>query len=209
MRAIALVLVAAATGCGNLTPGGIGEATLAVTGNVPAPAPAPGLPGFVAAPVTAPLPSSHDSIDEAEEAEGKVHVKFRVSLVSAGGFETRLGPEEIELEVDLQGVEEPPEVTQQVTATRYTQIRFVFTEIKAEVEGGLVINGTPVMGELHVELEDVSLLVTRPVDLDVPDGGSVQLTLDLNAPAWLTAVDPVTLTVDEQVFADLIDVVTP
>lgn len=51
--------------------------------------------------------------------------------------------------------------------------------------------------------------VTRAIDVDVTDGQSVVLTLNLNAPARLTAVDPVTLSTNEQVFADLINVVAP
>jgi hypothetical protein len=203
----ALLVTVGAAACGNVTPGGVGEATVEVTGNVPqsTPTPAPAL-GGVAAQLSE--PATTDSIDEAEEAEGQVHVRFLVSLVAESGSETRLG-EEIEVEVDLQGADGPEVARELITATRYTELRLVFTEIKAEVEGGLIINGVPVVGELHVELEDVSLLVTRPIDLDVEDGESVAILVDLNAPAWLTAVDPLTLSVDETVFADLINVVTP
>jgi hypothetical protein len=194
--------------CGNLTGGGLGEATVAVTGNVPPPI-LPPLSSLVAA--EAPFaPTSHDlDDDEADEAEGSVRVRFLVSLVSERGSETRLGDDEIEVEVDLQGLEELDVVTEFIPAIRYTELRIVFTEIKAEVEGGLVINGQPVIGELHVELEDLALLVTRPIDLDVGHGDAVSLLVDLNAPAWLTAVDPVTLSIDQNVFADLVNVVIP
>lgn len=205
----ALGLLLAAGACGNLTPGGIivGEATVAVTGDVPPPIPTP-QPSLIAGgePIA---PTSHEGIDEADEAEGQVHVRFMVSLVSESGSETRLGDEEIEVQVDLQGADEPPVVTQLVPAVRYTELRLVFTEVKAELDVGSVINGQPVDGEVRVELEDVSLLVTRPIDLDVTGGQQVRLVVDLNAPAWLTAVDPVLLTIDQAVFADLINVVIP
>ena len=205
-RSLTVVFTLAIAACGNLTGGGLGEATVSVTGDVPPAIPAPqssllATEGLVA-------PSSHEP-DEADEAEGSVHVRFLVSLVSERGSETRLGDEEIEVEVDLQGADEPPVVTETIPAVRYTELRIVFTEIKAEVDAGLIINGVPVTGELHVELEDMSLLVTRPIDLDVNHGQSVSLLLDLNAPAWLTAVDPVTLAIDETVFADLVNVVIP
>jgi hypothetical protein len=132
-----------------------------------------------------------------------------VSLVSESGSETQLGENELEVEVDLQGADEPEVVTQVIPAVRYTELRLVFTEIKAEVQGGLVINGIPIIGELHVELQDVSLLVTRPIDLDVNHGEQVRVLVDLNAPAWLTAVDPITLAIDETVFAGLVNVVIP
>lgn len=207
--AAVLGLALAAGACGNLTPGGIivGEATVAVTGDVPPPIPT-SQASLVAggAPVA---PTSHEEVDEADEAEGQVHVRFLVSLVSESGSETRLGDEEIEVQVDLQGADEPPVVTQLIPAVRYTELRLVFTEVKAELDLGSVINGQPVEGEVRVELEDVSLLVTRPIDLDVTLGQQVRLVVDLNAPAWLTAVDPVLLTIDETVFASLINVLIP
>ena len=203
-QSLALVLTLAA--CGNLTGGGVGEATLSVTGNVPPPIPAP--QSSLVATAGPVAPSSHEP-DEADEAQGSVHVRFLVSLVSERGSETRLGDEEIEIEVDLQGADEPPVVKELIPAVRYTELRIVFTEIKAEVSDGLIINGQLVTGGVHVELEDLALLVTRPIDLDVGHGQSVSLLVDLNAPAWLTAVDPITRTINESVFADLVNVVIP
>ncbi len=205
-RTFALILTLALAACGNLTGGGIGEATLSVTGDVPPPIPAP--QSSLAAAEGPVARTSHEP-DEADEAEGSVHVRFLVSLVSESGSEVGLGEEEIEVEVDLQGADDPDVVTDLVPAVRYTELRIVFTEIKVEVEGGLVINGVPVLGELHVELEDVALLVTRPIDLDVGHGDAVSLLVDLNAPAWLAAVDPVTRSINQDVFADLVNVVIP
>jgi hypothetical protein len=54
----------------------------------------------------------------------------------------------------------------------------------------------------------VNVPVTRPIDIEVSDGQSVDLVVDLNAPAWLAALDPVTRTIDESVFAGLVNVVT-
>ena len=68
-----------------------------------------------------------------------------------------------------------------------------------------MIDGVPV-NEVHVELEDLSLLVERPLDLDVTPGSSWELVVDLNTLAWLEAVDPLTGAVDELVFADLVNV---
>jgi hypothetical protein len=201
LRVLSLILTLGIAACGNLTGGGIGEATVAVTGNEPGPAPS-------ASYAAASEPIAPTS-DEADEAEGQVRVRFLVSLVSESGSETQLGENELEVEVDLQGADEPEVVTQVIPAVRYTELRLVFTEIKAEVQGGLVINGIPIIGELHVELQDVSLLVTRPIDLDVNHGEQVRVLVDLNAPAWLTAVDPITLAIDETVFAGLVNVVIP
>jgi len=64
----------------------------------------------------------------------------------------------------------------------------------------------PVVGEVRVELEDVALVVTRPLNLDVGDGESVFLLIDLNANTWLQAVDPVLGVINEEVFANAVAV---
>ena len=64
----------------------------------------------------------------------------------------------------------------------------------------------PVVGKLRVELEDVALVVTRPLNLDVGDGESVFLLIDLNANTWLQAVDPVLGGINEEVFANAVAV---
>ena len=64
----------------------------------------------------------------------------------------------------------------------------------------------PVVGEVRVELEDVALVVTRPLNLDVGDGERVFLLIDLNANTWLQAVDPVLRVINEEVFANAVAV---
>ena len=64
----------------------------------------------------------------------------------------------------------------------------------------------PVVGEVRVELEDVALVVTRPLNLDCGDGESVVLLTDLNANTWLQAVDPVLGVINEEVFANAVAV---
>jgi len=200
---LALPLVLGA--CGNLTGGGFGKANVSVSGNHEPPLPSP-LAGAVSAPVGAPILRA----DEADEAEGEVEIDFQVFLVTQTSRRIRLGGEELRAKVDVQGVTLDESVLGWPIATeRYTQLQIVFTKIQVEVEGGLVIDGVPIVGEVHVELEDISLEVVRAIDLDVQDGQTVELILDLNTPAWLAAVDPVTRTVDETVFASLIGVVAP
>jgi hypothetical protein len=176
-----------AAGCGNLTPGGFtGDATVVVSGD---------------ADTLGPLPSSHEN-----EAEGNVEVEFLVFLISESGAPLQLGDEEIRVKVDLRGRSEMDVIDRElIPAIRYTELRLIFTDIDAEVSG-LVIDGVEIM-EVRVELEDLSLLVARPIDLDVTSGNSVELLIDLNTPAWLQAVDPLTGTVDETVFQSLVNVV--
>ena len=184
-------------GCGNLTAGGLtGEATVTVSGDAPdaqgtAPQRAVGLP---------PFPAQHDV------PEGEVRADFFVDLVAANGDEVSMSEDQISIRVDVQGRQELDVAVQTVPATLYTQIRIIFTDIRVEVESGLIINGVPVVGEVEVELEDVALVVTRPLNLDIGDGESVFLLIDLNANSWLQAVDPLLGVIMEEVFGDAVSV---
>jgi hypothetical protein len=202
LHAVTLLFIAGVGACGNLTVGGFGEATVAVSGDAPDPTPAPTpTPRMSVQPSSAP-PSltSHQT-----QLEGHVEVKFSLYMVAEGGDALQLGEDELEVSVDLRGESEAEPVDAQlIPATRYIELQMVFTDIRAEVEG-LMVGGTPI-AEIHVELDDVTLPVTRPLDLEVAPGESVRLVVDLNSLAWLEAVDPVNLTVDGAVFASLLDV---
>jgi len=198
-----------AAACGNLTPGGFGEVTVGVSGDADTlaaavqarasnPATLSPSPSFAVVQPAGPAQSP-------EEAQGELQVEFLAYLVTAGGSQVQLGSDELQVQVDLRGRAEADPVDRQlVPAAIYTDLRLVFIEIKAEVEG-LVIDGTPIP-EVHVELEDVSLEVSRPISLDILPGSDAVLLIDLNALAWLGAVDPLTGAVDESVFADLVNV---
>ena len=108
---------------------------------------------------------------------------------------------------DLQGVREPEVARQVVTAATYKALRIVFTEIETEIDAGVVINGVPVMGPVEIEIEDTVLTVDRSLNLTIGDAEVAVLVLDLNAASRLEALDPVSATVDAQVFANLITVV--
>jgi len=198
--ALTLSAVAAAA-CGNVTAGGLtGEATVVVSGDADTLSLAQQLSVLTAGP-TAVGPARSP-----EEAEGEVEVAFLVFLVTEGGGTLQLGSEEVSVKVDLRGRNEMDAIDREIIPVgRYTELRLVFTDIHAEVEG-LVIDGVAVP-EVDVELEDLSLLVSRAIDLDVSQNESVELVVDLNTPAWLAAVDPLTGGVDQTVFQTLIDVI--
>lgn len=206
--AVASVLVVTAAACGNVTAGGFTEVTVDVSGDAPDPLAQPTLIASVQEPSagspSGPLPSSHD---DAEEAEGEVEIDFRPSLVSETGAVVPLGRDDIRIRLDLQGVNEAEAVRELVPVGRYTELRLTFTHIQVEVSAGLIIDGQLVQGEIDVDLEDPELVVTHPLDIEAVEGGRVGLLVDLNTPAWLAAVDPVTLTIDATVFAGLIEAV--
>ena len=196
---IALAACALLAGCGNLTAGGIAQANLTVSGDAPdvqGPSPQQAVGPYP----TTPFPASGD------QPEGRVKAEFFVYLEAANGGEVSLSEDQIRVDVDVQGRQELDVASQTVPATLYTQIRIVFTDIRVDVADGLIINGVPVVGEVRVELKDTALTVTRPLDLDIRDGESVFLLMDLNANTWLQAVDPVLGVIMEEVFANAVSV---
>lgn len=141
-----------------------------------------------------------------DEPEGEVRAEFFINLVAASGDEVSMSEDQIRIRVDVQGRQELDVAVQAVPATLYTQIRIIFTDIRVEVASGLIIDGVPVVGEVEVELKDVALVVTRPLNLDIGDGESVFLLIDLNANTWLQAVDPVLGVIMKEVFANAVSV---
>ena len=132
---------------------------------------------------------------------------FLIFLVTASGASVSLSEEPIQIRLDVQGRQEVDAVDgRTVPATLYSQVRIVFTDIRVEVADGLIIDGVPVVVEVRVELKDTALTVTRPLDLDIRDGESVVLLMDLNANTWLQGVDPVLKVIAEEVFADAVSV---
>jgi len=206
-RALAVAgLLSAPWGCGNLTMGGVANATVVMSGDAPdaTAALSPAMPSTAAqvAP-SAPSRSSHS-----DGPEGQIELDFSLTLVSESGAYTRLGDERIEARLDVRGDSEVEPVNELIPVDRYVELRIVFSEIRIEISDGLIINGEPVVGEIRIEFDDVVLPVNKDIDVDVVPGQNVELLIDLNAPAWLEAVDPETLTVDPTVFAQLMAVTT-
>lgn len=208
-KAILSILTAAAlAACGNLTAGGLtGEATVVVSGDadtlssVPAPAPQ----RLVTADAPSLVAPAGPALVEPSEVEGELQVEFMAYLVDDAGEAIQLG-DELQAQVDLKGRVESDVVDRQtIPATHYSELRVIFTKIHAEVEG-LVVGGVPVP-EVDVELEQLSLLVSRPLDLEVQQNAEAVLVVDLNSLAWLDAVDPNTGAVNETVFEELVNVV--
>ncbi len=198
---IALVACTLIAGCGNVTAGGLtGEVTVTVSGDVPdaqgaAPQRAVGLSA------TGPLQMSGGG------PEGEVRASFFLYLETVTGGSFSLSEDQIQIRLDVQGMQKVDAVDRMVVPTgQYSQMRIVFTDIRVDVSDGLIINGDTVVGEVRVELKDTALTVTRPVNLNIRDGDSVFLLLDLNANTWLQAVDPALKVIAEDVFGDAVSV---
>lgn len=188
-------------GCGNLTVGGIGEASVAVSGDAPDVGATPAMAIVSGAPRT-----DHDDGGDDDSPEGEVEAELSAFLVAADGALVALTDGDVRVRVDLEGVEEPEIGSRSVSATTYTALRMIFTDIEVEVDAGLVVDGDTITGPVDVEIDDLHLPVDRPLDLEIADGERVELLIDLNSESWLQAVDPLTRTVDAQVFAELISV---
>lgn len=201
---VALPILLVLSGCGNLTAGGVtGEATVTISGDAePASGDAAGLP----------VRSVHDENDDddddddADEAEGEIEAELRIYLIAQDGSSIELTDGEIEVEVDVQGREEPEVVQTMIPVLTYTGLRVVFTELEIEIDSGLIIGGLPVLGAIDIELDDGILVVERPLDLVLQDGGEARILIDLNARSWLLAVDPDLRSVAEQIVANAIEV---
>lgn len=221
--ALALLLGIAVVGCGSLTAGGFGEATVVMSGDAPdqasqamstAPQPAivgsdgsgGGAPsagtGSTSTVPGDPLTTSH----EEDDPEGQIEADLTVYLISDAGAIVPVTDGEVEVRLDLDGVEEPEVGSRRVAATTYTDLRLVFTDVEVQIDGGLIIDGVPVIGLVDVEFDDLTLTVEKAIDVEIPEGGRVELLIDLNADSWLQAIDPVTNTLDAQVFADRVTV---
>jgi hypothetical protein len=146
--------------------------------------------------------------DDVEEPEGKLEIEFILSLIDDRGEVIPVDDKEIEVELDLAGFFEADAVLAVMPARRYVGLRVDFTEIEVEVARGVVIDGVPIQGRIEIELEDDEVVtVERPLDIVLPEGGRIQVLLDLNTRTWLRAIDPDLRTVAERVFADAIRVV--
>lgn len=203
----AFVIVLAS--CGSLTAGGVGEVTVTLTSDDPANLMAltalTAQPGYSQAPASSAVVARSDHDDD--DPEGQLEADFELYLQAAGGQRIHLTPNgEIEVKVDLEGVETKEVVSQVVGAGRYTGLQMVFVKIEAEVDAGLIINGVPFTGPVEVDLGDEELTVTRALDLTIETDATVFLDIDLNAADWLQALDPVSATIAAQAFADLVTV---
>lgn len=211
--AVGLILTTfVAAGCGNVTVGGYSHVSVDVSGDAPAAtpaAPAPARQTAVVQMAAVQAPAASSPLRAEGEAEGEIEADFHLFLVSQTGASVELGNgDDIRVKIDVQGsTEAKPIENQLIPAGRYTELRIVFTKIQVEVAQGLVIDGQEITGEVDVELSGSDLPVTRPLDLVAVDGSMVTMRVDLNAQSWLALVDPATQTINEQVFADLVDVV--
>ena len=196
------LLSMALAGCGNLTAGGVGEAVVVVSGDADDPASIPA--SMQSARVETAWGGDPRRSDDSPE--GRIEAEMLFDVVTEDGTVLPLYDDEFEVSVDLEGVEQDETLPRRLPADRYAQLRIVFLQIEVRVDAGLVIEGDTITGPIDIELEGDSLVVLKPLALDLGDRESVEILVDLNASQWLQAVDPSSSSVDATVFAELIAV---
>jgi hypothetical protein len=196
------VIAVAACG-GNLTAGGLSEAEVVVSGDAPEALPV-ARQGW-----SGPLNQTDDDDDDdddADDAEGELEADFFIYLESGTGERVTLTDEPVRVQVDLEGTREQQASLRSIPSGAYAAMRLVFINVDVEVDAGLTVGGQLITGEIDVELEADSAVVTRPLSLQLDDGDRVEILVDLNAKNWLLNVDPALLLVPEEFFADAIEI---
>lgn len=202
----ALAVIAVAACGGNLTAGGLSEAEVVVSGDAPEALPV-ARQGW-----SGPLNQTDDDDDDvdddddADDAEGELEADFFIYLESGTGERVTLTDEPVRVQVDLEGTREQQASLRSIPSGDYASMRLVFINVDVEVDAGLTVGGQVITGEIDVELEADSAVVTRPLNLRLDDGDRVEILVDLNAKNWLLNVDPALLLVPEEFFADAIEV---
>lgn len=96
----------------------------------------------------------------------------------------------------------------EIPVGHYTEAIVIFTRVRADVTGGLIVNGLPFVGEIAVAASaDDPATVQVPISMDVSETGSSTILLDLRATAWLTAAEVAGTHIPQAVFENAIQII--
>ncbi len=138
---------------------------------------------------------------------GTISFDAAVTLVSQAGQEVPLTQGTTTAVVRIEGTDTALVAQQGVRAGSYTLVRVVFTRVTAEVTGGLVIGGVPLLGPVTVAIgTGGSVVVERPIQLTIEPLTSHSLLINLRASAWLPATNLLARTVPAAAFANAVEV---
>jgi hypothetical protein len=140
-------------------------------------------------------------------AEGIVSAQLRVYLLSDESGQWAEVTEGVrDLTLDLRGTERRVGI-KFLSSGRYSRFRAVFSRVQAVIVGGLVVGGTPINGEVNVDLgAQSSLTVEREILVELERDGALDVVMDLNAETWLAAVSPTARTVTSDAFSNALAV---
>ncbi len=207
LPALTLIAGIGLTGCGDVTSGGVGEIeVLLVADSLPAATPSadaasPASPGPSSGTSAAPAPSGAVGVHifgrlnpamDSLRLEGTLTAQVRSFIRrerSNDWIEITDGPQEVVLA--LEGEEQRIVAQGTVPAGRYVGARTIFGRIEAEVIRGLRVDGEPIVGKIPVLLGPAGRIdVVEPsLFLDIAEGGSVSLAIEMNSRIWLRLTD--------------------
>jgi len=123
-----------------------------------------------------------------EPVTGQVTATLDLSVQAHDGQWVSLTPGLRQVTVDISGGnEETVAEAEPLDPGLYSRVRVRFTDVTAHVDSGL----PGITGDVRVDLGDsTSVTAERPLQLDVKEGDSVQILVDLNSTQWLHAAVP-------------------
>jgi len=179
-----------ATSCGELTAGGVGEATVLITGDTPTTA-TPAAP----------------SAAQFNDVVGTVSATLQVFVGTTSDrpfVELTDGPRTVT--VDIRGGVEQEIATRALDVDAYTRVRLVYQSVTAVVESGLVVDGRPVTGPVRVHFEnDAARTTVQDAVFEIKDDQTSELVVALNASSWLRRANADTRQVPSDDFHGSVD----
>jgi hypothetical protein len=208
-----MLLVPLLMACGELTSGGVGDDEVWATADeqgTPSASPPPGSSAVVPPAYgweSHGTPSAASSRESAAAA-GVLTAQLRVFLRSdLTGEWIEITDGVRDLTLDLDGSSERRVGVRILEGGRYTGLRIVFHRVEANVTGGLIVGGIPIVGLVSVDLGGLgTLTVERSLLLDLEAGGSQDVVLDMGASTWLPTLSLLTRIVAGAAFSNAIAV---
>lgn len=200
-RILALALAITAAGCGQELLGGAqdGEVRTVATSDESA-------EGSRAAMGPAAARSMSTAVESAAALEGELSFTAAAWLIPEEGDPVPLTDGFVRGTFRIEGAGDSSLGRVDVLARTYTAVRVAFTSVSAVIEGGLVIGGAPLIGNVSVQLPAGGLTVERPLHVVVQPHTSTTLVLDLNAHVWLPATTLPGRTVPAEIFRSAVGV---
>lgn len=195
--AVALTCLLITGGCGNVTSGGFGDVEVVLSSDEVEDL-QEAATGMVLAEVGLPSTTSHGS-----NIQGTLTVRVRSFARRGPGDFVELTDGVQEVTVSLSDPEPVEIARRSLPAGSYDAVRTFFGRIEADVTGGLIIDGDPVIGTVRVDLgEDGSLSVVTVTGFEVWADAPAVVAIEMQSGIWLRLVDAVLGSVDVDDFRE-------
>jgi hypothetical protein len=185
-----------ATGCADLTSGGAdGRAQAYMSGD---------------AATSAPASRSGAALRDARASaavDADLTVAAQVFLTGGPEGEVQLTSGAQTMTLPAQGATAVKVGDASVAAGIYTGVRVVFSRVEANVRSGVLVGGVPVVGLVKVSASPQNpVVVERALQVEVDEGATAAVQIDLHAPVWLAAAVPPSNTVASSAFTAAVQI---